>query len=98
MFIPNCNFEGKTFLSLFYEASIESEVLVTQSCPAPCDPTDCCPSDSLSTGFPRQGCWRGQPLSSSGDLLDAEVESGSPALQADSSPPEPARRPALLSY
>ena len=35
--------------------------------------------------------WSGQLFPSPGDLLDSGIEPGSPALQADSFPPEPYR-------
>ena len=38
----------------------------------------------LSVGFPRQEYWRGLPFPSPGDLPISEIESWSPALQADS--------------
>ena len=44
---------------------------------------------ALSMGFSRQEYWSGLPLSSPGDLPNPGVESGSPALQADSLPTEP---------
>ena len=37
----------------------------------------------LSMEFPRQEYWSGLPFPSPGDLLDTEIEPGSPALQAD---------------
>ena len=40
----------------------------------------------LSMGFSRQEYWSGLPFSSPGDLPDAGMEPGSPALQADSLP------------
>ena len=40
-------------------------------------------------GFSRQEYWSGLPFPSPGDLPDPGIESGSPALQADSSPSEP---------
>ena len=43
----------------------------------------------LSVGFPRQEYWSGEPLPSPGDLPDPGIELWSPALQADSLPPEP---------
>ena len=43
-------------------------------------------------GFPRQEYWSGLPFPSPGDLLDSGTELGSPALQADCLPPEPAMR------
>ena len=47
----------------------------------------------LSMGFPRQEYCRGLPFSSPGDLPDAGIEAGSPALQADSLPAEPPGKP-----
>ena len=40
-------------------------------------------------GFSRQEYWSGLPCPSPGDLSDPEIEPGSPALRADSLPPEP---------
>ena len=42
-----------------------------------------------SMGFSRQEYWSGLPFSSPGDLPDPGIEPGSPALLADSLPPEP---------
>ena len=47
------------------------------------------PPALLSTGFFRQESWSGLPCLSPGDLPDPGIESGSPALQADSLPSEP---------
>ena len=44
----------------------------------------------LSMGFSRQEYWSGLPFPSPGNLLDPGIEPGSPALQADSLPSEPA--------
>ena len=44
----------------------------------------------LSMGFSRQEYWSGLPFPSPGDLLDPGTEPGSPTLQADSLPSEPA--------
>ena len=46
-----------------------------------------------SMGFSRQEYWSGLPFPSPGDLPDPEFEPGSPALQADSLPPEPPGNP-----
>ena len=46
-----------------------------------------------SMGFSRQGYWRGLPLPSLGDLPDPVMESGTPALQADSLLFEPPGKP-----
>ena len=53
-----------------------------------CDPMDCSLQAPLSMGFSRQEYWSGLPFPSPGDLPDAGINSGSPALQADSSPTE----------
>ena len=50
-----------------------------------CDPMDCSLQAPLSMGFSRQEYWSGLPFPSPGDLPDAGIDSGSPALQADSS-------------
>ena len=47
----------------------------------------------LSMGFSRQECWSGLPFPSPGDLPDTGVKPSSPALQADSLPPEPPEEP-----
>ena len=43
--------------------------------------------------FERQEFWSGLPFLSPGDLPDPWIEPGSPALQADSLPSEPAEKP-----
>ena len=43
----------------------------------------------LSMEFSRQEYWSGLPFPSPGDLLNSGIETGSPALQADSLPIEP---------
>ena len=68
------------------------KVLVTQSCPALCNPwTEACQTP-LSMEFSRQEYWSGQPFPSPGDLPDPQ-EPGSPALQADSLLSEPPGMP-----
>ena len=47
----------------------------------------------LSMEFSRQEYCSGLPFPSLRDLPDSEVEPGSPALQADSSPSEPPGKP-----
>ena len=54
--------------------------------PDSCDPMDCSLPAPLSMGFPRQEYWSGLLFPSPGDLLDPGIESGSLALQVDSSP------------
>ena len=44
---------------------------------------------SPSMGFSRQEYWRGLPIPSPGDLTNPGIESGSPALQAESLLSEP---------
>ena len=47
----------------------------------------------LSLGSSRQGYWSELPFSSPGDLHGSGIEPGSPALQVDSLPSEPAGKP-----
>ena len=50
-------------------------------------------------GFSRQEYWSGLPFLSLGDLPDLGIKPGSPALQADSLPSEPAGKPLVfLNY
>ena len=49
----------------------------------------------LSMEFSRQEYWSGLPLSSPGDLPEAEIEPGSLTLQADSLPSEPPGKPSV---
>jgi len=51
----------------------------------------------LSMGFPRQEYWNGLPFPSARDLPDRGIELRAPALQVDSLPSEPPRKPFLLS-
>ena len=55
-----------------------------KSCPTLATPWTVACQVPLSMGFSRQEYWSGLPFSSPGDLLDPEIEPGSPALQADS--------------
>ena len=71
---------------------LKVKVLVTQLCPVLCDPMDCSPG-ALCVEFFRQEYWSGLPCPSPGDLPDSGIESGSPALQADSSLSEPPEKP-----
>ena len=47
----------------------------------------------LSMGFSRQEYWSGQPFLSPGDLSNSRIKPGFPAMQADSLPSEPPRKP-----
>ena len=71
-----------------------------QLCLTVCDPMDCIAHQApLSVGFSRQEYWSGLPCPPPGDLPDPEMESKSPALQADALPSEPPgklRRPPQL--
>ena len=71
---------------------LKLNVLVTQLCPVLCDPMDCS-LGPLCMEFFRQEYWSGLPCPSPGDLPDPEIESGSPALQADSALSEPPGKP-----
>ena len=69
-------------------------VLVTQSCPTLCDPTDHIALQTpLSMGFSRQEYWSGLPFPSPRDLPNSGSEPWSPALQADSLLTEPPGKP-----
>ena len=52
---------------------------------------------SLSMGFSRQEYWNVLPFPLPGDLPNPGIETGSPALQADSSLSEPPGKEALFS-
>ena len=67
-------------------------MLVTQSCPALCDPWTVAHQVPLSTGFSKQEYWSGLPFPSPGHLPNQGIKPaspGSPELQADSLPTEP---------
>ena len=49
--------------------------------------------DPAFMGFSRQQYWGGVPFSPPGDLPDPGIEPQSPALRADSLPPEPPEKP-----
>ena len=69
------------------------EVLVTKSCLILCDSIDCSLPGSSVHGILQQEYWSGLPFPSPGDLPDPGIKPGSPALQADSLPYEPLRKP-----
>ena len=60
------------------------KVLVTQWCPTLATPWAVACQASLSRAFSRQEYWSGLPFSFPGNLPDLGIESGHPALQADS--------------
>ena len=66
------------------------KVLIAQSYPTLCEPVDYSHQASLSVGLSRQQYWSGLPFPPPGDLPDPGIEPGSPTLQADSLPSEPA--------
>ena len=68
-------------------------VLVTQSCPTLVTPWTVFRQAPLSMGFSRQEYWSGVPRPSPEDLPNPGTEPGSPALQADSLPSKPPRKP-----
>ena len=72
---------------------LKVKVLVTQSCPTLCHPMDCTHQAPLSMGFSRQEYWSREPFPSPGALPESGIESGSPALQADSLLSEPPGKP-----
>ena len=62
------------------------KVLVTQPCPALCNPMAVVHRAPLSMGFSRQEYWSGLPFPSPGDLPDPGIEPGSSVLQVGSLP------------
>ena len=92
----DCSHEIKRRLFLGRKAMInlkKSESEVTQSCLTLCDPMDC----SLP-GFSVHGIFQARVpdwvvISFFRDLPDPGIEPGSPALQADTLPSEPPRKP-----
>ena len=85
----------KTTPCIWPSCLLKVKVLVAKSCPPLCNPMDCSPPAPLSMEFPRQEYWSRLPCPSPGDLPDPGIKPRSPALQADSLPSEPPRRPAL---
>ena len=67
--------------------------LVAQPCPTLCDSMDYSLPDSSAHGFSSQEYWIGEPFSFPRHLPDPRIKPGSPALQADSLPSEPAGKP-----
>ena len=59
-------------------------VLVTQSCPTLCNPTNCSPPVFSVHGILGQEYWSGLPFPSLEDLLDPGIKLWSPASQANS--------------
>ena len=72
---------------------LKVKVLVTQLCPTLCHPMDYTHQAPLSMGFSRQEYWSREPFPSPGALPESGIESGSPALQADSLLSEPPGKP-----
>ena len=62
--------------------------LVAKSCLTLAAPWTIAFQVPLSMGLSRQECWNGLPSPSPGDLPNAGIEPGSPALQVDSLPTE----------
>ena len=77
-----------TFKLFYYPKNYNESKNIRQFCPLYVTPwtIDC--QAPLSVEFSRQEYWSGLTFPSSGDLPDPGIESGSPALQADSSPSE----------
>ena len=67
----------------------ENESEVTQSCPTLCDPMHYCLPDSSIHSIFQARILEWLPFPSPKDLPNPRIESGSPALQADSLPTEP---------
>ena len=70
-----------------------NRVLVAQACLTLMTPWIVAHQAPLTMEFSRQEYWSGLPFPSPGDLPNPGIESRSPALQADSLPSEPPRKP-----
>ena len=84
------------FLHTIFLESMKVKVLVTQSCLTLWDPMDCSPLGSSVHGilqFFHARILEWAAIPSPGDLPDPGIEPGSPALQAESLPPEPLGKP-----
>ena len=68
-------------------------VLVFQSCLTLCDPMDCSPPGSSVHGISQARILEWVAIPFSRDLPNPGIKPGSPALQADSLPFEPPRKP-----
>ena len=77
-----------SFLKNFYFNNFGGG-LVAKLCPTLCDPMTLAHQAPLSMGFSRREYWSGLPFPSPRDLPHPGIESGSPALKADSLPTEP---------
>ena len=69
------------------------KVLITQSCQALFNPMDYSPLGSSAHGISRQEYWSGYSFPPPGDLPNPRIEPKSHALQVDSLPSEPPRKP-----
>ena len=78
------------------KATLLPSVLISQLCPAFCNPMDCSPPGFFVLGFPRQVCLSGLSFLPPGSLHDSRIGPGSPTLQADSLPSEPPGKLTLL--
>ena len=82
--------------TLIMHCNLPMKVKVTQSGPTLCNPMDYTvrtPWTIQSVEFSRSEYWSGQPFPFPGDILNPEIESRSPTLQADSLPAEPSGKP-----
>ena len=73
---------------MFFGDGGDGDGEVAKLCPTLVTPWTVACQAPLSMGFSRQEYWSGLPFPSTGDLLDPEIEPGSPTLQADSLPTE----------
>ena len=73
-------------------------VLVSQSCPTLCDPTDHSPPGSSIHGILRQEHWSRLPFPSPGHLPNLGIKSGAPTLQAGSLQSESQKRALYISF
>ena len=79
-----------------FETVSYSNVSAARLCPTLCDPVVCSPPGSSVHGILQARTLEWADIPSPGDLPDSGIESGSPALQADSLPAEPLGKSRLM--
>ena len=72
-----------------FKVEVKVNVLVSQSCATPCEPTGFAHQAPLSMGFSRQEYWSALPCPPPGDLPNPGTEPMSPALKEESLPSAP---------
>ena len=88
-----CALKSQQLVNFVVVQSLCVLCFIAQSCPTLSTPWTAALQAPLPLGFSRQEHWSGLPCPSPGDLPSPGIEPRSPALRADSLPPEPPRKP-----